>query len=137
MKLEVGQYVRTITGYIAKIINYTYVDDIDGLGHSNWALDKKCELSDFKDSVELSSYLYISDYDAEEDDKPFIKKASFNLIDLIEVGDCVNGERVGASRYGLYVGFDEMEEPFMLEDIKIYEVLTHEQYEANCYKVVE
>lgn len=63
-----------------------------------------------------------------------ITKASFNLIDLIEVGDYVNGSKVSiiennGKALGVY-------EDYIYEN-EIKEVLTHEQYEANCYKVVE
>ena len=70
----------------------------------------------------------------------YITKHSPNIIDLIEVGDYVNGYKVK--------GFDEddgdimVEIPFennsgyrLIEDIK--SILTKEQYENNCYKVEE
>ena len=61
-------------------------------------------------------------------------KVSHNLIDLIEVGDYVNGRQV------YFIKDDELYEECIhgmcqIKDIK--SILTHEQYEANCYKVVE
>ena len=72
--------------------------------------------------------------------REYIVKHSKNLIDLIEIGDLVNGYRV-TDKY-LFAG----EKPVLEtegndtnckclcgEDIQI--ILTKEQYMANCYKV--
>ena len=65
-------------------------------------------------------------------------KSSYNIIDLIEVGDYVNGllvtriyfdEEANKKYLNLYGSVSEWEE----EDIKT--ILTKEQYENNCYKV--
>lgn len=75
--------------------------------------------------------------------KERIIKHSFNIIDLIEEGDYVNGQKVlclkknnddcrddiGTSYIegiDIYLGYDE-------SDIKT--ILTHEQYERNCYRL--
>ena len=78
-----------------------------------------------------------------------IIKSSFNLIDLIEVGDYVNGKEV--IKYKFFTN----EEPALaiqlvnendelcyrslnskrLVNDGIKTILTKEQYEANCYKV--
>ena len=69
-----------------------------------------------------------------------ITKHSFNLIDLIEVGDYVNGNIV-TDKY-LFAGEKPVIETerndtnckcLCEKDIK--SILTHEQFEANCYKV--
>ena len=67
MKLEVGMYVRTKDGKIAKFIKYDEED--------------KEEL--VTDYYEYST-IWIKD----------VIKASYNIIDLIEVGDYVNGQVV-------------------------------------------
>lgn len=73
-----------------------------------------------------------------------IVKHSFNIIDLIEVGDIVNGYRIderaeydvlihkarGINRSGFMIPVAQYN-----EDIKT--ILTHEQYERNCYKAKE
>ena len=68
-----------------------------------------------------------------------IKKASFNIIDLIEVGDYVNGFKIQKLVYGQDIEGDKTIgiNGFGHCDYEIKEILTHEQYEANCYKVVE
>lgn len=72
-------------------------------------------------------------------------KSSLNIIDLIEETDIiqVNGMKyeVGATNY--FSKNKEMElciydwdgRRFLLKDIIIEEILTHEQYENNCYRV--
>lgn len=71
-----------------------------------------------------------------EDD---VKKHSLNLIDLVEVGDYVNGEIVKSIPLskcveGIKKGFWRIAE-CENEDIKT--IVTKEQYEANSYKVKE
>lgn len=124
MKLEVRMYVRTKKYGIAKII----------CGTSN-----KFNIDVFKkDGCTLRCQ-------KERD----ILKASFNIIDLIEVGDYVNGykvEEVNNNLKGicnsldtyLWVvnDLDEFEEILIFEkDIK--SVITHEQIEQIKYKVGE
>ena len=66
-----------------------------------------------------------------------ITKHSFNLIDLLEVGDMVFIEDVLNNDF-IYIYNDEMLKA-VKENIEmgleITEVLTHEQFEANVYKV--
>lgn len=74
-KLEVGMYVRTKKG-IAKIIDI--ILEPDNYYFKMWVTDKYLEITDDAE--------YISEVD--------VLKASYNIIDLIEVGDYVNGFRV-------------------------------------------
>lgn len=63
-----------------------------------------------------------------------ITKASFNLIDLIEVGDYVNGYKVNSIDYN----FDDkikIYSDFRINEKNIKEILTKEQYNANAYIV--
>lgn len=62
---------------------------------------------------------------------------SFNITDLIEEGDIVNGQRVlYIEEEGLVIEIAEYIFPYILiEEIKIKEILTHEQYERNCYRL--
>ena len=75
-------------------------------------------------------------------------KHSFDIKDLLEEGDYVNGQEVvtvygydedGNDKDGL--GICEVDDDYAyytyLEDIEIKTILTKEQYEANCYKVKE
>ena len=110
MKLEVGMYVRGFRG-INKIIKIEPYND---------------------------TFFYYTDG---KEGKPFyferhIKKSSFNLIDLIEVGDYVNGKLIHSiQRTNDNAKLLEYGNGNHIKIIK--EVLTHELYENNTYKVVE
>ena len=66
-----------------------------------------------------------------------ITKASFNLIDLIEAGDYVNGHLVTAT-YMYHISLQNGKDYILSHnDDEIKSILTHELYENNTYKVVE
>ena len=113
MEIKENEFIRTKTGKIDKVINNNYY---------------------------MSQYIECEKRIVEKEN---IVKHSKNIIDLIEVGDYVNGQRVlclkknnddcrddiGTSYIegiDIYLGYDE-------SDIKT--ILTHEQYERNCYKI--
>lgn len=112
MKIKENEFIRTKTGKIYKVINNNY---------------------------------YMSQYiECEKGivDKENIVNHSKNIIDLIEVGDFVNENEV-IDKY-LFNGEipvlettgDETNAKCMCEgDIKT--ILTHEQYNRNCYTVKE
>ena len=130
MKLEVGMYVR---------------DDYFGIIRKIYSIDKKRKkfIYDEKHGFEM----FFSQ----------VKTASYNLIDLIEVGDYVNGYRIVKIFVNKYNGkkllialykeedyeYSDNFEDYMCDDsIHIYEediktILTKEQFENNCYKVIE
>ena len=79
-----------------------------------------------------------------------IIKASHNIMDLIEVGDYVNGLRVEKNKYGelytsyVYYGGDigkqcEVYTTWLkeLKEDMIYSVVTYEQMKQMAYKVAE
>ena len=132
MKLEVGMYVRTDTGIIEKI-NQIYdrhaTDNIvvwlNGFGDGR---------SVFVDDFEEVKYQSINA-------RGFIKKEpSYRIIDLIEVGDYVNGLQVyetgifghnGKTFCRLYGNVA----PFYNEDIK--SIVTKEQFQKMEYRIGE
>ena len=77
MKLEVGMYVRTKDGVIGKLKNKNYV------GYGYFIIDTL--YYNFDEIIDKWTCI-INKYD--------IEKASHNIIDLIEVGDYLNGFRV-------------------------------------------
>ena len=129
MKLEVGMYVRS--GMFKQIGKYLGVEPNERGELYVHIFDK---------------FEYYSDDDFIEIDTS-ITKASHNLIDLIEVGDYVNGEKVQEDNFGNLITISSFVSNGMFNTIESYgsklknedieEILTHEQYEANCYKVVE
>ena len=120
--LKVGEYVRTTDGIFE-------VTKIDGL---YIYLDKEYFDKQYQTMRDVTF-------------KERIIKHSFNIIDLIEEGDYVNEQKVlclkknnddcrddiGTSYIegiDIYLGYDESE---------IKTILTHEQYEKNCYRLEE
>jgi len=115
--IEVNEYVRTKDGKIDKVINSNFYMSI---------------------YVECEKGLYLIEN---------IVKHSKQLIDLIEVGDYVNGHLIVKIRIDPFTKkkqlFTEHWEynwqgdgtlvVFYDEDIKT--ILTKEQFETNCYKV--
>lgn len=132
MKLEVGMYVRTKKG-IAKI-KKIFLDGSEPY---------------FEAKYETDTYLEIY-YDSEYVSEDYVLKASYNIIDILEEGDYVNGLRVEKNKYGelyitcVYYGGDigkqcEVYTTWLkeLKEDMIYSVATHEQMEQMAYKVVE
>lgn len=121
-KIEVGEYVRTDNGIMDKVLGYDETIDIYYCKYIN--IDHLNKIGCHLNKV----------------------KHSKNIIDLIEVGDYVNGDFVVqiSKTFGyIFVKttyYDELtgEEKYQFikkEDIKT--ILTHEQYENNCYRLEE
>lgn len=126
-KIGVGEYGRTNYG---KIIKFAWIL------HSNGKRDGSKVILINKDIISNDFY-YFSIGES-------IIKHSKQLIDLIEVGDYVNGRKV--KHIAMFEGFPDypklifVDETHLIpddtcenEDIKT--ILTKEQYIANCYKV--
>jgi hypothetical protein len=119
MKLEVGMYVRTKAGMIAKIVSK---EDVSGSLHR----EEIVFILDNGNKLALHSKKVI--------------KVSHNIIDLIEPGDYVNGVMVESmnnsikpipipqykNECGEYIDFDE-------SDIK--SIVTREQFSAMEYRL--
>lgn len=126
MKIKVGDYIRTETGYIGKV--------------------KEIRITDFMFCLKIFYCDYNEEEEIFEDD---ITKHSPNIIDLVEVGDYVNAYRVNSIEKEYYnlkldkvmplkekeliVGNEEGLLRIVAKDIKT--ILPHELYEKNCYKV--
>ena len=117
-KLEPNMYVRTKWGYICKIIN---IND-----YREPSMKYGVEASYLKD------VMFIGDDD--------IVKASYNIIDILEVGDYVNGFRVDEVNKAISTIFigntkEVIEQALWSNDIK--SIVTKEQMEQMEYKVEE
>lgn len=109
-EIEIGEYVRTDKGKIGKVVEKR-------LGFNK-------DLQVYQDIYKLDNGLWtILDY---------IVKHSKQLIDLIECGDCVNGELI-TDKWDTRIS--SIRSNFSEEDIKT--ILTKEMFEANCYKIVK
>lgn len=108
-EIEINEYVRTQNGEIHKII---YVE---------------------KENIKIKSQY------SEWIGSCCIVKHSKQLIDLIEVGDYVNGKEVKHiamfEEFPNYPKLIFVGETHLIPDDEIKTILTKEQYMANCYKV--
>lgn len=124
MKINKGMYIRFKNNkgiqYIGKLININEYRE-------------PC----FKYAIEVTwydDYIFIGDND-------IIGEPSFNLIDLIEVGDYVNGEKVTSaepiakSDNERYLGFGDYDY-YIHDNEDVKDVVTKEQFNA-CKYVVE
>lgn len=85
--------------------------------------------------LEIDDNIYILDKNEATCDK-YIIKSSSNIIDLIEVGDYVNGYRVSCiSELTKNIYTDDTNIVFKEENIK--SIVTKEQFESVEYKVGE
>ncbi len=108
MDIEVGEYVRTRAGHFYKI---TRIDE-NGLIYWNkiqcgWSMEQL---------------------------KDIVVKHSKQLIDLIEVGDYVNGKYVKEIK-GYGNGKSILALIGIIEEQDIQTILTKESYMADCYEV--
>lgn len=122
MKLEVGMYVR----YKRVSMGY-YIEPVDKIG-------KIINRVNESDIYELDNNNNIFEND--------VVKASYNIIDILEVGDYVNGLKItsvdktfdGNKLIGLgkNFGFSKFD-----NDYKITSIVTHEQMEQMSYRIGE
>jgi hypothetical protein len=120
-EIKVGEYVRTIDGYIRKVVQVNRKGSYEGLCYCAYSVDKK-----YKNSVGISAKK--------------IKLHSLNIIDLIEEGDYVNGGKVvGKDKNSIVILTDEGQTFLrsIFEEKYIKTVVTKEQFESIEYKVEE
>lgn len=118
MKLEVGMYVRIKleNGYscIGKIININEFREPS----MRYCVD-----------IQKNDYVFIS--------KENIAKASFNPIDLIEVGDYVNGCKVHKIANCITIILDNEENISWVNPNDIKSIVTKEQFQKKEYRIGE
>lgn len=144
--IEVGEYVRTETGFIRRIKSVDKTEATEKCPvNMYWCnLDKPIKILKecSKDTI----------YAIEMSDAKKLKHSN-NILDLIEVGDIVNGYRVLAIEASIYANSkriliyknerEEYERWIYIQEYNgriktqddIVIILTKEQYDANCYKV--
>lgn len=119
--MKIGDYIRTSNGQIAKIVKIKEYKKWYNIIYTDIAIDMHEDRA-------------CNDNFIDEED---IIKSSPNIIDLIEVGDYVNGECVSYITKNNYIeiGYGEEFDGLHNEDIK--SIVTKEQFENIEYKVVE
>lgn len=126
-EIEVGEYGRTNFG---KMIKFAWLESLEGKRYENKVLLIN------EDMLNNDFYYF---HKGEK-----IVKHSKQLIDLIEVGDYVNGREV--KHIAMFEGFPDypklifVDETHLIpddtcENDEIQTILTKEIYMANCYKV--
>lgn len=130
MKLEVGQFIRTPYG-IRKIVDIT---KDEGYGKPRVRVIK---LDDFLNTGYKFNYEFYTD-------EKIIKecKSSFNIIDLMKVGDYVNGcyiQEIKSLKDNVIICMLDSDYEFVstITNKDIKSVVTHEQMEQMAYKVGE
>lgn len=113
MKLEVGQFARLKSGYSDEL----------GIGKISFVANCGVATIDFKNK---KLGVFVED----------IKKASYSIIDILEIGDYVNGLPVRFVEEDR-VDIGQAEDYFWLKNQHIKSIVTHEQMEQMAYKVGE
>ena len=124
MNIEIGEYIRTKNGEIRKVVEYVV---------GGYLVDT----SYYNEIIKENTLGIIPLED--------VKKHTKNIIELVEVGDYVNGYKVveideykpigSTLQKYLKVDCSKLFNAIYSEQIKT--ILTKEQYKANCYKVEE
>lgn len=121
-KIEVGEYIRTEDGFIGKIL------EEDDIGKYGVCIDTTF-LDDYADETSFVEY-------------KDIKSHSFNIIDLIEEGDYVNGvyiEGIGIrGDNDKYLETLELDGEYKYINIfpsEIHSIVTKEQFKSVEYEV--
>ena len=130
--MRVGEYVRTKKGYIAKYKGIKKRNNIDGESE-DWFIFDSTIIDDYGNSVPV------------EINKSYFIKSSPNIIDLIEVGDYVNGYYVEDIRHRydgemitileVATGSNYFQTPMYEDDIK--SIVTKEMFEQIEYRIGE
>ena len=114
MKLEVGMYVR----------------------HKPLLSSKYVKINKIKEIEEKENCLHIWLEDKDLITEKYLIKASYNIIDILEVGDYVNGVEV-INIDDEWITMSDIQLPILksIANGMIKSVVTHEQMEQMAYKV--
>ena len=127
-KIEVGEYIRTTEDGIIGKVKRIELDEIDK--SLKWyVFDKK------RYDMNIIDEIYIN--------KPYIKSHSFNIIDLIEVGDILKYRLNNFSNIDVVIRVTEGRtlkeylsvKGYSLNQIKILSLITKEQFKSVEYEV--
>lgn len=122
-EIKEGDYIRTIKGNICKVLRVRE--------------KHKFMTSSGHPSVTPERY-FVDNNKQYSISKPYVKKHSKNIIDLIEEGDYVNGYKVDDIEKGkLIIGNTTEVVEQIVENEDIETIVTKEQFENIEYKVEE
>ncbi len=95
----------------------------------------RTDIGEIRKVVRVTDDLYVLDKDVVFAHKDKIKKASPNIIDLIEVGDYVNGVMVTEIKDGKPFKEDYNDPYYSYYFDDIYSIVTKEQFKSMEYKI--
>jgi hypothetical protein len=124
MEINVGDYVRTKN----KTFQPSQIAKIVGMEKDSGYKNQYYITLDHNLIPDYEFHIYKEDID----------KSSENIIDLIQVGDYVNGSKVIDIRTDeeLEIGVESDNLIYhYIQNKDIKSILTHEQFEANAYKI--
>ena len=124
--IEVGEYVRTNNGLLGKVNKIELKGN--GVRYSGEFITDT--IIQFNDGKVYERRVRYKD----------IVKHSKNIIDLIEVGDYVNGHKIIMDLKQSRKHYDTIDcfvtaKGYTFEENEIETILTKEQYMQNCYKI--
>ena len=140
-EIKVGEYVRTNWGITKLLKKEPLVDYPEQIIYTFDKLHEELWSGDLPNEMWQSEI----DWETEEYGNPFIKH-SFNIIDLIEVGDYVNGKRVFATenrindngeKVILTENYDEWTDDGVISNKDIKSIVIKEQFENIEYRLEE
>lgn len=138
--IYVGDYVRTING-IAKVTDIICGQDVKFDNLNIFDGDEDLLRHHNYDGISVNDYYFWNSY--------VIGNPTNDIMDLIEVGDYVNGRRVKAINCkleyldedmletvynGLELDFDGTNNSFIYFDYEIEDIVTKEQFDSRRYK---
>ena len=131
MEIKVNDYVRTKDGLIFKII---------GGNENNWNLDIDYSILEYYEENWLELFKYNDNCSFFTNEN--VIKSSPRIIELIEVGDYVNGKRVnfvykpdGKQVFRIEFDVDGLKGHMICETKHIKSIVTKEQFEQMEYKI--
>lgn len=127
MELKEGMYVRTKQGYIAKYLREYTTYNMDGEYDSYYEFDDNIAEPCYGNTIPIECC-----------SKNMFIKQSYNIIDLIEVGDYVNGVEV-ENINDEWITMSDTKVPILksIANGLIKSIVTKEQFESMTYKVKE
>lgn len=130
MKLEVGMYIRTKYCGICDEIAIRKIIKIDKINNNWFYIDKNvCDIyKDYTNKINTVN----------------VEKASFNIIDILEIGDIISFyEDIDNYKKQYVIGIsdlitlDEIKDKITNDNIRLVSILTKEQFEQREYKIGE
>ena len=116
-EIQVGEYVRTKEGLIRKILQSDYIEEYKAY---RYKVDKDVSIK--------FNIIWQRD----------IRKHSFNIIDLIEVGDYVNGldiNFIDRDKREVYHDAHDILDTWCFRNNEIQTIVTKERFKAMEYEV--